>query len=85
VGHGFGTGSILPLNVKCGQEPVAHTGNPTYSGGRDQEDHGLKPAQANSCARPYLEKTYHKKGLVEWLKVQALSSNPSTLKIKCGQ
>jgi hypothetical protein len=30
--------------------------------------------------RPYLEKTLHKKGLVEWLKVKALSSNPSTTK-----
>jgi hypothetical protein len=28
--------------------------------------------------RPYLKKIYHKKGLVEWLKVKALSSNPST-------
>jgi hypothetical protein len=28
--------------------------------------------------RPYLEKKHHKKGLVEWLKVKALSSNPST-------
>jgi hypothetical protein len=25
-------------------EPVAHTYNPSYSGGRDQEDHGSKPA-----------------------------------------
>jgi hypothetical protein len=25
-------------------------------------------------------KNHHKKGLVEWLKVQALSSNPSTAK-----
>jgi hypothetical protein len=32
--------------------------------------------------RPYLEKTLHKKGLVEWLKVWALSSNPSTAEIK---
>jgi hypothetical protein len=24
--------------------PVAHACNPSYSGGRDQEDHGLKPA-----------------------------------------
>jgi hypothetical protein len=31
-------------------------------------------------ARSYLEKTLHKKGLVEWLKVSALSSNPSTKK-----
>jgi hypothetical protein len=27
---------------------VAHTCNPSYSAGRDQEDHGSKPAQANS-------------------------------------
>jgi hypothetical protein len=27
---------------------VAHACNPSYSGGSDQEDHGLKPAQANS-------------------------------------
>jgi hypothetical protein len=27
---------------------VAHTYNPCYSGGRDQEDNGLKPAWANS-------------------------------------
>jgi hypothetical protein len=34
--------------------------------------------------RPYLEKTYHthKKGLVEWLKVKALSSSLSTTKKK---
>jgi hypothetical protein len=32
--------------------------------------------------RPYLEKAHHKKGLVEWLKVKALSSSPSTTKIK---
>jgi hypothetical protein len=28
--------------------PVAHTCNPSYSGGRDQKDCGLKPAWANS-------------------------------------
>jgi hypothetical protein len=32
--------------------------------------------------KPYLEKIPHKKGLVEWLKVQALSSSPSTAKRK---
>jgi hypothetical protein len=30
--------------------------------------------------RPYLENTLHQKGLVEWLKVKALSSSPSTAK-----
>jgi hypothetical protein len=34
--------------------PVAHTCNPSYSGGRDQEDCGLKSAPANS-SRPHLE------------------------------
>jgi hypothetical protein len=28
--------------------------------------------------KPYLENTHHKKGLMEWLKVKGLSSNPST-------
>jgi hypothetical protein len=32
--------------------------------------------------RPYLEKKNHNKGLVEWLKVSALSLNPSTKKKK---
>jgi hypothetical protein len=32
----------------AGWTPVAHTCNPSYSGGRDQEDHGSKPAQAKS-------------------------------------
>jgi hypothetical protein len=27
---------------------VAHACNPSYSGSREQEDHGSKPAQANS-------------------------------------
>jgi hypothetical protein len=32
--------------------------------------------------RHYLENTHHKKGLMEWLKVKALSLNSSTKKIK---
>jgi hypothetical protein len=28
--------------------PVAHPYNPSYSGGRDQEDRGLRPARTNS-------------------------------------
>jgi hypothetical protein len=38
----------------------------------------LKPAWANTSARPYLKKPFTKLGLVEWLKVKALSSHPST-------
>jgi hypothetical protein len=59
---------------------VAHTCNPNYSGGRDQEYLGLKPAQASSSVGPYLEKHFTKIVLVEWRKVKALSSTPSMAK-----
>jgi hypothetical protein len=61
--------NLLALPAEIPYEPVAHACNPRYSGGRDREDCGLKPAQANSSVRPYHENTLHKKGLVEWLKV----------------
>jgi hypothetical protein len=41
--------------------PVAHACNSSYSGGRDQEDHSLKPAQGNSSRDPTLGKKNHKK------------------------
>jgi hypothetical protein len=41
--------------------PVIHTCNPSNSGGRDQEDHTLKPAWANSLQDPISKNTYHKK------------------------
>jgi hypothetical protein len=34
--------------VLLSQVPVDHTPNPSYSGGRDQEDRSLKPTWANS-------------------------------------
>jgi hypothetical protein len=40
--------------------PVAHTYNPSFSGGRDQEGSGSKPGQANSL-RPYSKKRITKK------------------------
>jgi hypothetical protein len=45
---------------------MVYTCNPSYSGGRNQEDSSSKPTWAN---RPYLKKTHHKKGFVERLKV----------------
>jgi hypothetical protein len=48
------------------QALVAYILNPPYSGGRDQEDFGLKSAWTNR-SRPYLKKTHHRKGLMEWL------------------
>jgi hypothetical protein len=58
---------------------VAQVCNPSYSEGRDWEDRGSKPAWAE---RPYLKKSFTKLGLVEWLKVKALSSSPTTRKKK---
>jgi hypothetical protein len=60
--------------------PVAHACNLSYSGGRDQEDHGSKPVLTNSMQDPISKTTHHKKGLAEWLK--ALSSSPRTTKKK---
>jgi hypothetical protein len=37
------------------QAPVAHTYNPSCSGGRDQEDGTSKSARANSSQTPILE------------------------------
>jgi hypothetical protein len=34
---------------------VAHTCNPRYSGGRDQENRSSKPARANSSEDPVLK------------------------------
>jgi hypothetical protein len=46
--------------------PVAHVCNPSYSGGRDQEDHGSKPAWVNSSMRPYLKKKKKKITKKDW-------------------
>jgi hypothetical protein len=35
---------------------LAQACNPSYLGGRDQEDRGLKPALANSSQNPILKK-----------------------------
>jgi hypothetical protein len=40
---------------------VTHTCNPSYSGGRDQKDHGSKAGQANSSRDPILKKLITKK------------------------
>jgi hypothetical protein len=40
---------------------MAHTCNLSYSGGRDQKDHGSKPAQANSSRDPIWKKFITKK------------------------
>jgi hypothetical protein len=66
---------------------VLYVCNPGDSGGRDQEDRGSKPAQANSSQDPISKNPTQKKKrgtppphptLVEWLKVYALSSSLRT-------
>jgi hypothetical protein len=42
--------------------PVAHSCNPSYSGGRDQEDHSSNPARANGLQDPISKKPFIKKG-----------------------
>jgi hypothetical protein len=40
---------------------VAHTYNPSYSGGRNQEDHSSKPGQANSSQDSISKNTLQKR------------------------
>jgi hypothetical protein len=75
---------------------VAHACNPSYSGGRDQGDRGLKPAWAKSSwdpisknaslgkefMRPYLQKTLHKKGLTGVAQGRGLEFRPQYHKKK---
>jgi hypothetical protein len=59
---------------------VAHACNPSYSGGRNQEDHGLKLTQADSLTDPILTKPFTEKG---WSGSRRRpSSNPTTAKKK---
>jgi hypothetical protein len=60
---------------------VAHTCNPGYSGGRDQEDCGSKLAR-QIVPETLSQKSFTKIGLVKWLKVKALSSSTTTTKKK---
>jgi hypothetical protein len=59
--------NLRMLNNECRKKqlrwvPVAHACNPSYSGGRDQEDHVLKPAWANNSQDPISKKPITKKG-----------------------
>jgi hypothetical protein len=47
--------------LNLSQALVAHACNPSYSGGKDQEDCGLKPAQANSSQDAVLKNTQPEK------------------------
>jgi hypothetical protein len=78
--------SFLTYKIEIDQALVAPAGNLSYSGGRDQEDLDSKPALAKSLRDPISKKKNpSQKGLMEWLKVWALSSNPSITKKKEGK
>jgi hypothetical protein len=47
--------------ITCGWAPMAQACNPSYSGSRDEEDRGLKPAPANSSRDPISKKPTTKK------------------------
>jgi hypothetical protein len=70
---------MLPLKIFI---KIFNPCNPSYSGGRDQEDCSSKPAQSNSLQDPISKKPVTKIGLVEWLRMKVLSSSPSTTKKK---
>jgi hypothetical protein len=66
---------------------VAYTCNPSYLGGRDQEDHSLKPAgvgETLSQKYPTQKRAGRVDQVVEYLpsKCDALSLSPSTTKKK---
>jgi hypothetical protein len=48
----FRVEDVIFLKKKISWALVTHCCNPGYSGGRDQEDCGSKPAQANSSLDP---------------------------------
>jgi hypothetical protein len=57
AGLAWGTGFFSYGLIKAfsSQAQVAHASNPSYSGGRDQEDCGSKPVRANSSRDPILK------------------------------
>jgi hypothetical protein len=50
----------LYINKVTSQALVAHACNPSYPGGRDQKDHGSKPAWGNSL-RDLISKIHKRK------------------------
>jgi hypothetical protein len=57
--------TVFPTSASkmCSQVPLAHAYNPSYSGGKAQEDWGSKSAWANSSWDPISKKTHHRIGL----------------------
>jgi hypothetical protein len=57
---------MLNIKMKTYAGTSGYTCNPSYSGRKDLEDLGLKPALGKQFMSPYLrKKKNHKKGLLE--------------------
>jgi hypothetical protein len=56
-----GEATLISEKANTSQMPVAHTCNPSNSGGRDWEIHSLRPTQAYSSQDP-ISKIHKKKG-----------------------
>jgi hypothetical protein len=75
----------LSSNPSSSQLPVAHFCKLSYSGGRNQEDRGSKPARGNSPKDPISKEPFTKKGWWSGPRhrpLRALSSSPSIAKNK---
>jgi hypothetical protein len=48
---------VYQLEINYSQVLMAHACNPSYLGGRDQEDHGSRPAWAKSSQDPHLNQS----------------------------
>jgi hypothetical protein len=71
----------VTLSLSLSWAPETHTCSPSYSGGRDQDDCGSKPAPGQIV----LKQTHHKKragGVAQVVTYLPLSSNPSAAKRK---
>jgi hypothetical protein len=53
----FGATGLFKTKINLDWAPVAHACNPSYLGGRDQEDQGWNWPWANSLQDPILKKT----------------------------
>jgi hypothetical protein len=76
--------SSFPETAKKGVTcwvPMAYGYNPSYSGGRDQEDHGLKPAWANSLQDPVSKILITKMGWWSGLRCRPWVQTPVLQKI----
>jgi hypothetical protein len=77
-----GTNKNNSRNTCPSRALVAHIYNPSYSGGKDQEDHSLKPAWANNSQDSISKNPIKKNWAGGMAQSEGLSSSPQTAKRK---